>query len=274
MSCFGIGLRLTRQEKEKLSAIVNTALYTAALINDFHSWPKELQYHLETPSSEIPFNAVYILMKQYKCSDADALRILRARYVELQEHHLQLVRRLEESEGMIPDAHRKYIMAAQYAASGSEYWSIFAPRYPRKKQLKQSEYVITDGNLQRIDNASTDSLCSEQETTDSVLEEAPIILDDRQKGAPLPPLQVRAAPDKDSGVKDSGSELNDRVGGASSEPSSAVVKISKTTSDEVRSSTNSGLNHMANPREVRQSSVYLHQLFAFKEDTREIHRRS
>ena len=148
MSCFGIGIRLTQAEKAKLSEIANTALYTAALINDCHSWPKELKYHLETQGSEIPFNAVCILMRQYKCSDTEAIQRLREKYVELQERHLLLVRELEQSEGVISDAHRKYIMAAQYAASGSEFWSIFAPRYPTKEDLAQPECLLVDNVFQ------------------------------------------------------------------------------------------------------------------------------
>src|SRR2546423_7632255 len=148
MSCFGIGIRLTQAEKAKLSEIANTALYTAALINDCHSWPKELKHHLETQGSEIAFNAVCILMRQYKCSDTEAIERLREKYMELQERHLFLVRKLEQSEGVISDAHRKYIMAAQYAASGSEFWSIFAPRYPTKEELKQPECLLVDDVFQ------------------------------------------------------------------------------------------------------------------------------
>ena len=148
MSCFGLGIRLTQAEKAKLSEIVNTALYTVALINDCHSWPKEIKHHLETQGSDIPFNAVCILMRQYKCSDTEAIKRLREKYVELQERHLFLVRKLEQNEGVISDLHRKYIMAAQYTASGSEFWSIFAPRYPTKEDLGQPECVLVDDVFQ------------------------------------------------------------------------------------------------------------------------------
>ncbi|KAI7369167.1 hypothetical protein KC354_g2138 [Hortaea werneckii] len=148
MSCFGMGLKLKQAEKCKLSEIVNTALYTAALINDCHSWPKELNHHLNTPDSEPPFNAVCIVMRQYECSDTEAIERVQEKYVELQERHLLLVRELERDEGVISEAHRKYIMAAQYAASGSEFWSIFAPRYPTKEDLEQPECLLIDDAFQ------------------------------------------------------------------------------------------------------------------------------
>lgn len=46
MSCFGLGIRLTKEEKAKLSEVVNLAHYATALINDYHSWPKELKHRL------------------------------------------------------------------------------------------------------------------------------------------------------------------------------------------------------------------------------------
>lgn len=157
MSCFGLAIHLTQAEKAKLSEIVNTALYTAALINDCHSWPKELKHHLDTQGSKIPFNAVCILMQQYECSDAEAVERLRETYVRLQERHLSLVKNLIQREGAISDVHRKYIMAAQYAASGSEFWSIFAPRYPTKKELNQPECVLVDDVFKWKHNLTNDN---------------------------------------------------------------------------------------------------------------------
>ncbi|SMY28204.1 unnamed protein product [Zymoseptoria tritici ST99CH_1A5] len=156
MSCFGLGVHLTKAEKEKLSEIANTALYTAALINDCHSWPKELKHHLETPGSDVPFNAVCILMRQFNCSDVKAIERLRAIYVDIQERHLSLVRNLEQSEGSIPETHRKYIMAAQYAASGSEFWSLYAPRYASKEDLDQPEYVLVGNVFHRRSTSDKD----------------------------------------------------------------------------------------------------------------------
>ena len=87
-------------------------------------------------------------MRQYQCSDIEALERLREKYVELQERHLFLVRKLEQEEEVISDAHRKYIMAAQYTTSGSDFWSTFTPRYPTKEDLKQPECLLVDNVFQ------------------------------------------------------------------------------------------------------------------------------
>lgn len=64
MLCFGLGIRLKKEEKAKLSEIVNLVLYSSALINDSYSWPKEIKHHIEKEGSDKPFNAVCILMQQ------------------------------------------------------------------------------------------------------------------------------------------------------------------------------------------------------------------
>lgn len=146
MACFGLGIRLKKEEKAKFSEIINLALYAAALINDYHSWPKEIKHHIETEGSEAPFNAVSILMRQYTCSELEALAKLHWEYTEMQEKHLSLVKKLEQGEGELSDTYRKYIMAAQYTTSESEFWSIYyVPRYPTKADLNQTECALADG---------------------------------------------------------------------------------------------------------------------------------
>ncbi|KAH7055784.1 polyprenyl synthetase [Macrophomina phaseolina] len=144
MSCFGMGIKLSPQEKEELKVFLDTAMFSTTLINDFHSWPKEIKHHIETPGSERPFNAVAILMRHSGCSEEEALQKLREKQVEIQEQHLALLRKLQ-SEKEIPEDHMLYILAAQYAASGSEFWSIHVPRYPSKEDLNQPEVEFVDG---------------------------------------------------------------------------------------------------------------------------------
>lgn len=139
-----MGIKLSPQEKEELKVFLDTAMFSTTLINDFHSWPKEIKHHIETPGSERPFNAVAILMRHSGCSEEEALQKLREKQVEIQEQHLALLRKLQ-SEKEIPGDHMLYILAAQYAASGSEFWSIHVPRYPSKEDLNQPEVEFVDG---------------------------------------------------------------------------------------------------------------------------------
>ncbi|EEQ29904.1 geranylgeranyl pyrophosphate synthase [Microsporum canis CBS 113480] len=147
MWCFGLGIHLTREEKAKYSEVVNLALTSAALVDDYYSWPKEIKHHIEKKHSKEPLNAVSILMRQYNCSEPEALAKLREEYVFLQEKHLALLQKIERDEGLT-ETHRKYITATQHAASGSEFWSIFARRYPTKAGLNQPECVLVGGEFQ------------------------------------------------------------------------------------------------------------------------------
>lgn len=144
MSCFGMGISLTPSEKAHLADLVDTAMFSTTMINDIHSWPKEIKHHIEHPGSEYPFNAVAILMRHQGCSEAEAVRLMRQKQASLQEQHLTLLRRL----GPLPEHQMLYVLAAQYAASGSEFWSIHVPRYPSKEDLKQPEVEFVDGVFQ------------------------------------------------------------------------------------------------------------------------------
>ncbi|EFQ25311.1 polyprenyl synthetase [Colletotrichum graminicola] len=156
MSCFGMGIKLSADDKEKLSEFVNTAMFSTTLINDLHSWPKEVKHHIEHPGSEYPFNAVAILMRHGGLSEAEAFLRLREKQAELQERHLALLSALEAA-GPIPESHMLYILAAQYAASGSEFWSVHVPRYPSKKDLAQPDVEFVNGEfLYRTGPATTD----------------------------------------------------------------------------------------------------------------------
>ncbi|POS72147.1 polyprenyl synthetase [Diaporthe helianthi] len=141
MSCFGMGITLTPSEKARLADLVDTAMFSTTMINDIHSWPKEVKHHIEHPGSEYPFNAVAVLMRHQGCSEAQAVRLLREKQASLQEQHLELLRRL----GPLPEHQMLYVLAAQYAASGSEFWSIHVPRYPSKEDLNQPEVEFVDG---------------------------------------------------------------------------------------------------------------------------------
>ncbi|KAK2024969.1 polyprenyl synthetase [Colletotrichum zoysiae] len=154
MSCFGMGIKLSPDEKEKLSDFVNTAMFSTTLINDLHSWPKEVKHHIEHPGSEYPFNAVAILMRHGGLSEAEAFVRLREKQAELQERHLVLLRALEAA-GPVPESHMLYILAAQYAASGSEFWSVHVPRYPSKKDLAQPDVEFVDGAFRYREGAAT-----------------------------------------------------------------------------------------------------------------------
>lgn len=146
MSCFGMGIKLSPEEKEQLQPFVDTAMQSTTLVNDFYSWPKEIKTHLETPGSERPFNAVAILMQHGGYSEKAAMEKLRTRQVEIQEDHLALLR-ARQSRGSIPERHMLYILAAQYAASGSEFWSFHVPRYPSKEDLNQPEVEFVNGSF-------------------------------------------------------------------------------------------------------------------------------
>lgn len=149
MACFGMGIRVSKEEKAKLQDVVDLATYAVTVVNDMYSWPKEIKCHLETPGSNAPFNAVAVLMRHNGCSEAEAFRVLRDKQTELEERHRHLLDEHKAREGgHLPGNQELYVLTAQHAVSGSELWSIFSKRYPSKEELGQPEVECVDGVFQ------------------------------------------------------------------------------------------------------------------------------
>ncbi|KAK7724753.1 hypothetical protein SLS63_008447 [Diaporthe eres] len=146
MACFGMGIRISKEEKSKLQEVVDLATYAVTLVNDMYSWPKEIKCHMDTPGSNAPFNAVAVLMRHGGCSEAEAFRVLREKQTELEERDIHLLHELKAREGgRLPGNQELYVLTAQHAVSGSELWSIFSKRYPSKEELGQREVECVDG---------------------------------------------------------------------------------------------------------------------------------
>ncbi|KAL6232167.1 isoprenoid synthase domain-containing protein [Aspergillus navahoensis] len=147
MACFGMGLKLTPAEKDKLAPIINVGHHSTFLINDFWSWPKEVYKYFENSEPNLPVNAVCVMMQEHGCSEAEAQQRVKDEIVNQQKIHLRMIKELEEKEGPLPQKYYMYFDAVQQTASGSEYWSSYSPRYPRKEDFSQPEIAIVDGQL-------------------------------------------------------------------------------------------------------------------------------
>lgn len=147
MACFGMGLKLTHAEKELLAPIINVGHHSTFLINDYWSWPKEVSKYFENSEPNLPPNAVCVFMQEFNCSEAEGQQRVRDEIVNQQRIHLDMIKEFEQKQGPLPEKFHQYFAAVQQTASGSEYWSCYSPRYPRKEDLKQPEILIVDGKL-------------------------------------------------------------------------------------------------------------------------------
>ncbi|KAH9237577.1 hypothetical protein K456DRAFT_1940327 [Colletotrichum gloeosporioides 23] len=151
MVCFGMGLRISPSDKAKLRPVVDLANFAITVVNDLYSWPKEIKCHLETPGSELPFNAVAVLMRHGGYSEPEAFRILYAKQAELEAEHLRQLDALRAQEGgRLPENQELYVENAQRAVCGSELWSVYTRRYPSKADLRQPEVEFVDGAFRYV----------------------------------------------------------------------------------------------------------------------------
>ncbi|KAL4952492.1 isoprenoid synthase domain-containing protein [Aspergillus filifer] len=127
MCCFGMGLKLSEAEKKKLEPIIDACHHSTLLINDYWSWPREVNKYfkkLVKGPTQLPLNAA-----QQRVLDE---------VVNQQEIHLRMIKDLEEQEGPLCERFRRYLLAVQHTASGSEYWSSHSTRYPEKHDYEQA----------------------------------------------------------------------------------------------------------------------------------------
>ncbi|KAL8695799.1 MAG: hypothetical protein Q9224_003152, partial [Gallowayella concinna] len=121
-------LKLNDTEKEQASlpalAMEKAIIYT----NDFYSWGKEKAEQATVAADQDIFNAVAILMKEYKISETDALDLLRKKTVECEKQHWAAVAELEATGSVSSDLYR-YLEMTRLSHAGGMLWSAFTDRY-------------------------------------------------------------------------------------------------------------------------------------------------
>lgn len=138
---FGMGIHISQETKTHASTALYPLTISLMLINDYYSWPKELQAHLQLERSGYPANAVPILMHQHGLCEASALELLKIKIIDFQAQHLAEIEKLEQKGPLSPDM-RIYFNALQLVTSGTEFWSMHASRYPSKTCLNQPPFVL------------------------------------------------------------------------------------------------------------------------------------
>ncbi|KAJ6008083.1 hypothetical protein N7540_012059 [Penicillium herquei] len=202
MCCFGIGLTVDQEAKEKLAPIVNVVHLSTCLINDYYSWPKEVKGYFEVDENpNLPINSVCIAMQRHGFSEKEAMQRVRDEILAQQKLHLSMIKELEESEGPLPETWRMYIEAAQYTAVGSEIWSIYSPRYPTKSELNQPECIIVGDTLNF--KATNDIPCLLTENNSEVETKRDIIVDINTDPISLLSTPILAADDEEAAKSNS-----------------------------------------------------------------------
>lgn len=100
--------------------------------NDFYSWAKEKAEQASVDASKDIFNAVAILMKEHKITEANALDMVRQKSLECEKEHWAAVAELEAAGPLSANLYR-YLDMTRSCHAGTMLWSALADRYKVNK---------------------------------------------------------------------------------------------------------------------------------------------
>ncbi|KAI4115644.1 MAG: hypothetical protein LQ345_003801 [Seirophora villosa] len=132
-------LKLNEVEMNQASRPTRAMEKAAIYVNDYYSWAKEKVEQATVAASEDMFNAVAVVMKEHKISEANALDMVREKILECEKEHWTAVADLEAA-GPISENLYRYLDMTRLCHSGTMLWSAFSDRYnkPGQKQVKSS----------------------------------------------------------------------------------------------------------------------------------------
>ena len=130
---FGMGLHLTEQELESVERIVEAALKSAALTNDYWSWPKE-KAGLDATKSRL-MNGVSFAIKDHGFREAQARDHIKSLAIDAEQEYLRLTEKYVIANTDAKTDVHKYLLAVGFFAAGKSLWSSTCPRYNKHRNL-------------------------------------------------------------------------------------------------------------------------------------------
>ena len=128
-----MALTIPDSELDLCKTLTNSAYAVLALVNDLYSWPKEREAATKAGMEHV-VNAIWVIMHEQTCSEADAKAQCREKVGYYTADYLKVVAETKESPGISKDL-RTYVEALQYSMSGNLVWSLYCPRYHSKKEM-------------------------------------------------------------------------------------------------------------------------------------------
>ncbi|KAJ4294097.1 hypothetical protein N0V90_007787 [Kalmusia sp. IMI 367209] len=128
MLTFAMALTIPPTELDLCMRLARPGYAAISLTNDLYSWRKERE-DAETAGQDYVFNAVWVIMRERKCTEETAISICKE---EIKRHFAEFEATLESSEtkNLSKDT-QTYLQAVRLSHVGNLVWSIYCPRYRR-----------------------------------------------------------------------------------------------------------------------------------------------
>ncbi|KAJ6259098.1 hypothetical protein Dda_5995 [Drechslerella dactyloides] len=119
---------LSDEESDKLEPINRIVYQAGCYLNDYYSVEREWAAHAALKKSGEPQSSVWILMRAYDVTLAEAKTILKEKYYEQEQKFLQERKRLVDENRQTP-LYAKFCSYLQYVLGGIALFGAHSPRY-------------------------------------------------------------------------------------------------------------------------------------------------
>lgn len=124
---FGMGLRLTQEERLRVESVVRPGYIAFCLANDYFSFDVEYEDFMSSAQPSIT-NIVWLFMTWRGVGIAEAKRLVRDIILGYERDFKALWEELL-STGQASDAQQRYLTGMSFQVVGNVLWSLDCPRY-------------------------------------------------------------------------------------------------------------------------------------------------
>ncbi|KAF2686310.1 fusicoccadiene synthase [Lentithecium fluviatile CBS 122367] len=147
MLTFAMALTIPPSEIEECMRLARPGYEAISLTNDLYSWRKE-RIDAEKAGQDYVFNAIWVIMKERKCSEQSAIEICKQ---EIRRHIAEYDDNVERArnKGLSLDT-IKYLEAVRLSHVGNLVWSIYCPRYHGVSQTVAPQLSVARKLLSQV----------------------------------------------------------------------------------------------------------------------------
>lgn len=168
---YGMGFRLTQEEKASVKHIMDPIEEGLILTNDYWSWDREYKEWTENGSRLA--NSVGVIWKLRDVDFDEARNIVKDRIIYLEQTYLRRLTDFYETHPDLPIHIKRWLEASGSVISGSHYWSSSCPRYHSQTPIDSQESSETNcsdevDRATSLSSLSSTSYCLENESNETL----------------------------------------------------------------------------------------------------------
>lgn len=132
MLTFGMALTIPDSELDLCMQLARPGYAAISLSNDLYSWRKERK-DAEAAGQDYVFNAIWVIMRERKCSEAEAMLVCKDEIKKYIAEYDKVVKRAKDMS--LSKDTLAYLEAVRLSHVGNLVWSIYCPRYHQGSEI-------------------------------------------------------------------------------------------------------------------------------------------